>query len=291
MITILEPGPYCSIQDLGRRGYGRWGISPGGAADRRSHSLANRLVGNAEDAATLELTFGPVRLSFDEPAVIAVTGAAEVLTITGGVGSPNGPLRVGPGEVTVHSPLHGVRSYVAVRGGIDTPLILGSRATDPSSGFGAVLRAGDIVPVGRTGIVSDILVDHAPTRGWSQPAELIADLGPQADWFTPESLALFKAQTYSVATDSNRVGVRLLGEPLTRCSYAEMMSEPVIRGAIEITTDGQPIVFMADYPTTCGYPVIAVLDPISADLTAQLRPGDVARIHFRSPRARLAASS
>ena len=163
MITILEPGPYCSIQDLGRRGYGRWGISPGGAADRRSHSLANRLVGNFEGAATLELTFGPVRLHFDESAIIAVTGAAEVLTVIGG-GAPNGPFRVGPGEVRVHAPVRGVRSYVAVRGGIDTPLILGSRSTDPSSGFGAVLHAGDIVPVGHYAIVSDIIVGHAPTR-------------------------------------------------------------------------------------------------------------------------------
>lgn len=286
MITIVEPGPYCSIQDLGRRGYGRWGISPGGAADRRSHSLANRLVGNAEGAATIECTFGPVRFSFDETAVIAVTGAAEEISITNGAGAPNGPIRVGPGEVTVHAPRHGVRSYVAVRGGIDTPLVLGSRATDPSSGFGAVLRAGDLVPVGRSAIVGDMLVDLAPTRGWPQPAILDAELGPQADWFSAESISLFKQQTYSVTADSNRVGVRLQGAPLIRSNVAEMMSEPVIRGAIEITTDGQPIVFMADHPTTCGYPVIAVLDSRSADFTAQLRPGDVARVHVRSARPR-----
>jgi biotin-dependent carboxylase-like uncharacterized protein len=284
VITILEPGPYCSIQDLGRRGYGRWGISPGGAADRRSHSLANRLVGNFEGAATLELTFGPVRLHFDESAIIAVTGAAEVLTVIGG-GAPNGPFRVGPGEVRVHAPVRGVRSYVAVRGGIDTPLILGSRSTDPSSGFGAVLHAGDIVPVGHYAIVSDIIVGHAPTRGWPQPALLNADLGPQADWFTKEALALLRTQTYMVGTDSNRVGVRLHGKSLVRSNLEEMMSEPVIRGAIEVTTDGQPIVFMADHPTTCGYPVIAVLDSRSADSAAQLRPGDVVQIQLRSMRA------
>lgn len=284
MITVLDPGPYASIQDLGRPGYGRWGISPGGAADRRSHSLANRLVGNAEHAATIELTFGPVRLRFDESCVIAVTGAAQVITITNGVGSPNGPIRLGPCEVTVHAPEHGVRSYVAIRGGIETPLILGSRATDPVSGFGAALRAGDTIPVGRAAIVSDIIVDHAPTRGFAQPAALTAEIGPQSDWFTPEALTLLRTQTYVVSTDSNRVGVRLVGEPLTRGNHAELMSEPVIRGAIEVTTEGQPIMFMADHPTTCGYPVIAVLHPTSADLAAQLRPGDEARIRFNYQR-------
>jgi biotin-dependent carboxylase-like uncharacterized protein len=284
VITVLDPGPFASIQDLGRRGYCRWGISPGGAADRRSHSLANRLVGNAENAATIELTFGPVRLRIDEPSVIAVTGAAHVITITNVVGSPNGPIRLGPCDVTVHAPEYGVRSYVVIRGGIETPLILGSRATDTISGFGAALRAGDIIPVGRSAIVSDIIVDHAPTRGFPRPAVLTAEIGPQFDWFTPEALTLFMAQTYTVSTDSNRVGVRILGEPLTRRNHSELMSEPVIRGAIEVTTEGQPIIFMADHPTTCGYPVIAVLHSKSAGLAAQLRPGDEARIRFSYPR-------
>jgi biotin-dependent carboxylase-like uncharacterized protein len=281
VITVIDPGPYASIQDLGRRGYGRWGISPGGAADRRSHSLANRLVGNSENAATIELTFGPVRLHFDEPSVIAVTGAARFVTMTDGVGSPNGPIRLGPCELTVHAPEYGVRSYVAIRGGIETPLVLGSRATDPMSGFGSALCAGDIIPVGRAAIVSEIIVDHAPTRGFARPAVLMAEIGPQFDWFTSEALTLFAAQSYKVSTDSNRVGVRILGEPLIRSNLSELMSEPVIRGAIEVTTEGQPIIFMADHPTTCGYPVIAVLHPKSADLAAQLRPGDETRIRFR----------
>lgn len=278
MITVLDPGPYASIQDLGRQGFGRWGVSPGGAADRSSHSLANRLVGNSERAATIELTLGPVRLRFDEPAVIAVTGAAEVITMSQGVGSPNGPIRVQPCELTIHAPAHGLRSYLAVRGGIDTPLVLGSRSTDPPSGFGRTLCAGDVIPLGLTAIAGDMVVDHAPTRGWPQPATLRARLGPQCDWFTPQALALFRGQTYVASADLNRVGVRLQGEPLTRSNQSELMSEPVIRGAIEVTTEGQPIIFMADHPTTCGYPVIAVLEPKSADLAAQLRPGDTARI-------------
>lgn len=288
MITVLDPGPYCSVQDLGRRGYGRWGVSPGGAADRTSHALANRLVGNDERAATLEVTFGPARLRIDDPAVIAVTGAAEFVTTTNGARSPNSPIRMSGGEeITIHAPASGVRSYVAVRGGIDTPLILGSRATDPASGFGAVLRAGDQVPIGRSAITGSMLVDHAPTRGWPRPAELFADLGPQSEWFTAESLTLLKAQTYRVSSDSNRVGVRLTGEPLTRSVREEMMSEPVIRGAIEVTIDGQPIMFMSDHPTTCGYPVIAVLDAKSADDAAQLRPGDAVRLRIGRSRRKL----
>ncbi len=278
MIIVIDPGPYASIQDLGRPGYGRWGVPPGGAADRSSHSLANRLVGNSVEAATIELTFGPARMLFDQPAVIAVTGAVEVITMSSGVGSPNGPIRLQPCEVTVHAPSNGLRSYLAVRGGIDTPLILGSRSTDPHSGFGRALRAGDVIPTGAAAAVSDILVDLAPTRRWPQPATLHAYLGPQSDWFTPQSLTLLGHQIYETSSDSNRVGVRLQGEKLTRSNHSELMSEPVVRGCIEVTTEGQPIIFMADHPTTCGYPVIAVLDPKSADLAAQLRPGDAARI-------------
>jgi allophanate hydrolase subunit 2 len=132
-----------------------------------------------------------------------------------------------------------------------------------------------------------MLVDHAPTRGWPRPAELFADLGPQSEWFTAESLTLLKAQTYRVSSDSNRVGVRLTGEPLTRSVREEMMSEPVIRGAIEVTIDGQLIMFMSDHPTTCGYPVIAVLDAKSADDAAQLRPGDAVRLHVGRSRRKL----
>ena len=275
MIEVVGTGPQASVQDLGRVGYAAWGIAEGGAADRGSLRLANRLVGNAESAAAFELLLAGATLRFGPAAVIAVTGATAPFTVEGRAGRCDGPQLVPAGAVVrFGTPAHRLRTYVAVRGGVATDLVLGSRSTDESSGLGRALRPGDVVPVG-IDVVGPPLVDVAPVPGWPEgPITLDGVVGPRDDWFTAESLDAFRRSDYTVAATSDRVGIRLDGPLLRRRDDgAELLSEPTIRGAIEVPPDGRPIVFSADHPSTCGYPVVAVLDPHSADLAAQCRPG------------------
>jgi biotin-dependent carboxylase-like uncharacterized protein len=275
MIEIVATGPHASVQDLGRVGYAAWGIAGGGAADRGSLRLANRLVGNAESAAAFELLLAGATLRFDRAAVIAVTGATCPFTIDRTPGSCDGPQLVPAGAVVQFGiPAQRLRTYVAVRGGVATEPVLGSRATDELSGLGRALRAGDVVPIG-IDAVGPPLVDVAPVPGWpSGSITLQGVVGPRDDWFTEESMDAFGRADYTVRAASDRVGIRLGGPRLLRRGVeAELLSEPTIRGAIEVPPDGRPIIFSADHPTTCGYPVVAVLDPPSVDVAAQCRPG------------------
>lgn len=275
MIEVVATGPHASVQDLGRVGYAAWGIAGGGAADRGSLRLANRLVGNAETAAAFELLLAGATLRFDRAAVIAVTGATCPFTVDRAQGRCDGPQLVPAGAVVQFGiPRQRLRTYVAVRGGLATEPLLGSRATDERSGLGRRLRAGDVVPIGIE-VVGPLLVDVAPVSAWPDGVVTLQGVfGPRDDWFTAESLDVFRHGHYSVQTASDRVGIRLDGPRLRRRNdEIELLSEPTIRGAIEVPPDGLPIIFSADHPTTCGYPVVAVLDPHSADVAAQCRPG------------------
>ncbi|MFF5208131.1 biotin-dependent carboxyltransferase family protein [Streptosporangium sp. NPDC000396] len=285
MIEIISPGPYATVQDLGRPGYGHLGVPRSGAADAPSLRLANRLVGNPESAAGIELTFGGARLRFTAGAWVAVTGAPCLLeslpagrTASPGMGAPFW-VPAG-GELLTAIPSTGLRTYVAVRGGVDVPVVMGSRSTDSLSGLGPPpLRPGTILPVGPAGTLPSIIVDAAPPPG--APTNVLRVLrGPRDDWFAPGALAVLCAGPYEVSQDSNRVGVRLSGACLERSRQGELPSEGMVAGAVQVPPSGQPIVFLADHPPTGGYPVIAVL--ISADLAkaAQLRPGDQIRFHL-----------
>lgn len=283
MIQIIRPGPLTTVQDLGRPGYGVWGIAPGGAADRRSFTLANRLVGNDETAGALEITDGGFEARFDKPATIALTGAPCPVTVAGRSAAMNCPIRVPTAaRLAVGYPTRGLRTYLAVRGGLDTPCVLGSRATDLIAGLGlGAVSAGDELPIG-TDTAGFPNVDIAPVAALPDTITVRALTGPRADWFTPEALHLLYQAAYTVTPASNRIGIRLAGPPLVRAITREMPSEPAIRGALEVPPDGQPILFLTDHPTTCGYPVIAVAEPDDTDHAAQLRPGQ--RVYFRPAR-------
>ncbi|WP_433241674.1 biotin-dependent carboxyltransferase family protein [Streptosporangium sp. CA-135522] len=291
MIEVIAPGPYATVQDLGRPGYAHLGVPHSGAADAASLRLANRLVGNPEGDAGIELTLGGARLRFTAGAWVAVTGArcpVELVT----TGSPDGPAprirAVGQcapfwaaagAELRVGTPATGLRTYVAVRGGVETPAVMGSRSTDSLSGLGpAPLRAGATLPVGPTAALPPIIVDAAPPPA-APPGTLRVLPGPRDDWFVPGALATLCAQPYRVSQDSNRVGVRLEGALLERARGGELPSEGMVAGALQVPPDGRPIVFLADHPTTGGYPVIAVLASADLAAAAQLRPGD--RVRFR----------
>lgn len=292
MIEVQATGSLTSVQDLGRVGYASWGIAGGGAADRGSLRLANRLVGNGEGSAAFEVLLGGAALLFRQAALIAVTGAPTPLLIDGAHGSCDSPQRVPAGAVVeLLPPSQQLRSYLAVRGGLATEPILGSRSVDERAGLGRPLRVGDVVPVGSDAVAAP-LVDVAPRRAWPRGAlALRAVRGPRDDWFTAASLARFESEPYIVDAASDRVGVRLSGPPLDRRVQRELLSEPTLRGAVEVPPDGMPIIFAADHPTTCGYPVLAVLEPESADLAAQCRPGQSVTFTLSRPRIRVPAQS
>lgn len=272
-IEVLSPGPLTTVQDLGRPGLASVGVGQSGAADRASLRLANRLVGNPEGAAALELTYGGLRIRFAADATIALTGAP-----CPGV-AMNGPAHVRAGqELAIGIPSEGLRTYLAVRGGIDVPEVLGSRSTDVLSGIGPpVLEKGMRLPIG-TRAVRFPNVDLAPPQRLG-PAVLRVLPGPREDWFVPDALSTLTDSAYVVTKDSNRVGVRLDGSELKRSVLRELPSEGVVTGALQVPPGGQPILFLADHPVTGGYPVIAVVVDADLDRAAQLRAGDA--VSFR----------
>ena len=174
-------------------------------------------------------------------------------------------------------PSRGLRTYLAVRGGVDVRSVLGSRATDTLSGIGpAPLRAGDRLRAGAA-TVGFPPVDFAPRLGLPEQPVLRVILGPHDDWFTPEALEALCSVPYEVTAQSNRVGARLSGSPLVRSVEHELPPEGMVHGALQVPPSGQPVLFLADHPVTGGYPVIAVVCEEDLDLAGQLRPGDMVR--------------
>ena len=268
-LHVLSPGLLTTVQDLGRLGYAHFGISASGAADPLALRAANLLTGNAENAPALEMTLTGGEFAFDQPAVIALTGA----DFSSGLPLWQ-PIQIRAGE-TVRCPraLNGARCYLAVRGGFDVPLVMGSASVHVMTGVGGrPLRAGDTLPIGDAAV----RLPRKPARGIpvpTQPACLRVTPGPQASDFGDE---LYRT-TYTVSEESNRMGIRLKGPPLA-ASAGQMITEGVPLGAVQAPPDGQPIVLFVEHQTTGGYPKPA--NVISADLwrLGQLRPRD--RVRF-----------
>ena len=276
MIIVSETGPLALVEDLGRPGLAHLGVSPSGAADRTACALANRLVGNPEGAAVIEITVGGLVITVDRLAWVAVTGAPTQLEVGGRPTSSHTPIALQPGiELRVDPPPYGVRNYLAVRGGLRVPKTLGSRSTDVLSGLGpAPLRPGSRLQVGRPRSKMPG-VELAPPH---QPAKrLELQPGPRRDWFTDQAWVTLVGQPWTVSVDANRVAVRLDGPALARLIEDELPSEGLLRGAVQVPRSGRPLIFLTDHPVTGGYPVIAVLTERAADHAAQLRPGETVR--------------
>lgn len=275
MIEILAAGPLTTIQDQGRFGYAHLGVPRSGALDGPALARANRLAGNPPDAAGLEVTLAAIEFVAGRDTVIAVTGAPAAVRI-GARNPPGGrPLRVPAGDrVRIGAPWAGARVYVAFAGGVAVEPVLGSRSTDTLSGLGPPpVRPGDVLPLGEPtrNNWSDATADPYTAR--ATPIVLPFTWGPRDDMFTREARAALR-WPYRVTPDSNRIGARLAGAPLRRAEAGELPSEGVVLGAIQVTPDGQPLVFLADHPTTGGYPVIGVVGPAGVARVAQARPGD-----------------
>ncbi len=275
MIEILNQGIGSSFQDLGRVGCSHLGVGRSGAADRPSHCLSNRLVGNDESVATIE-SCGGLTVRLHHAAVVAVTGARGVIDVRHG--SPmavNGVEHQPAGaEFTLRSPDEGMRYYLAIRGGFDIDPVLGSRSFDTLAGLGPRLSAGALIGIGpdpHTPITTDlgIRLPHTTLIHLSE--------GPRRDWFTPEAWTILTTGAFVVSASGNRVGARLDGPVLERVVPRELLSEGLVEGAVQVPPDGQPIVMLADHPVTGGYPVIAVIAPYHLPLVVQARPGTVLR--------------
>ncbi|WP_328851067.1 biotin-dependent carboxyltransferase family protein [Micromonospora globbae] len=277
-VEVLRAGALTTVQDLGRPGYAHLGVPRSGALDPAALRLANRLVGNPEAAAGLEITATGCTLRLTRAATVAVTGADAEIRVGPRPGDVGRPLSVPAGAVLRIGPAsRGVRNWLAVDGGVDVPPVLGSRATDTLSGLGPPpLRDGDRLPLGTPAEPPppvDLTVGPPPR----DELRLTLRLGPRDDWFTPAALDRLFDTAYTVSPLSNRIGARLAGAPLPRAVTGELPSEGVVLGAVQVPADGQPLIFLADHPTTGGYPVVGVV----ADVTplAQARPGTTVRFH------------
>ena len=280
-LLVLAAGPQLLVQDLGRAGWAHLGVGGSGAADRGALRLANRLVGNREDAAGLEVLLGGVTLRFTGRALVAVTGARLTVRLGDADRHQDGPLEVADGdELRLGQAGRGLRAYVAVRGGLGVPAVLGSCATDTLSGLGpAPLQDGDVVGV-RAATTPWPGVDQAPVHGAPDPVVLRLVPGPRDDWFDDGTLDVLAGSTWTVGSDTDRVGTRLEGPELVGRTGGELASEGMVRGALQVPPHGRPVVMGPDHPVTGGYPVVATVLDADADLLAQARPGAAVRFRF-----------
>jgi antagonist of KipI len=297
VIRVVEPGLFTTVQDLGREGFGTLGVSASGAADAISLRLGNRLVGNAEGAAALEMTLLGGAFEFPDGAIVALTGSDFGAALDGAPVEMWTAFDVRAGQTLRLGPTRsGARGYLCVQGGIEVKLFLGSASTHILSGLGGhegrALRRGDLLKIGGVGgdgtektgkragspgsvrkraLSAKVLHTLAPRKA------LRVTPGPQSDWFPEASQRLFYAGRYHVAEESNRMGIRLKGGAIPESSGGKMVSEGVSLGAVQVPDGGQPIILFVEQQTTGGYPKIA--NVISADLHSlgQLRPRDEIR--------------
>jgi len=274
-LHVHRAGPLTTVQDRGRTGLAHLGVPRAGALDAPAAALAHRLVGNPPDAAQLELTWGGLEASADRGVWVAVTGAVSRLEVDGRVRDHARAVWLpGGARLVVGAPERGVRSCVAVAGGITVEPVLGSRSTDTLARVGpARVVDGTRLPLGAPkGPPPGADVERPPRRG---PLRLLP--GPRGDRVDGDALARLAATAYVVGEASNRVGLRLEGAPLPLRVHEELPSEGAVLGAVQVPPDGRPVVFLADHPPTGGYPVVAVVHPDDLWQCAQLRPGEPLR--------------
>lgn len=282
-IMVVKPGWLTTVQDLGRYGYQQYGVPVSGAMDRRSCIVANRLVGNRDHDASLELTLKGPELLFQNEAVIAVTGG-DLAPSVSGIGVPlwTSVLMKAGSRLTFGTRRAGARCYLAIAGGIDVPIVLGSRSTHVTSQTGGVK--------GRTLVQGDVLISGTPaphqrsTIGLSVPEKLrptfstVVTLrivpGPQQSSFSDQAIEVLTTNLYRLTSQSDRMGYRLEGPQLAHAGTDQWISDGTTIGALQIPPDSQPILLMADRQTTGGYPKIAVVISADLHLAGQLMPGD-----------------
>ncbi|WP_406859630.1 biotin-dependent carboxyltransferase family protein [Streptomyces sp. HUAS MG47] len=277
--AVVRAGALTTVQDQGRPGHAHLGVPRSGALDPGAARLVNRLVGNPDGAAVLETTVTGCAVRPRCDVTVAVGGAPCPVTVDGRPAAWGTAVRVPAGAVLdVGATVRGVRSYLGFGGGVAVEPVLGSRSADLLSGLGpAPLSEGAVIPLGAGGAVVRGAVDAPPWPGPPDVLVLRARLGPRDGWFSREAVRAFASATYRVSAASNRIGLRTEGPALERAVPGELPSEGMVWGAVQVPPDGRPVVFLADHPTTGGYPVIAVVREDDVAAAAQARPGTAVR--------------
>ncbi|MFJ5624560.1 biotin-dependent carboxyltransferase family protein [Peribacillus loiseleuriae] len=298
MIKVIKPGLLTTVQDLGRYGSQKYGVIVSGAMDQLSHRIANLLVGNEENEPTLEITLiGPV-IEFTETALISLAGGNLSPKINGCAIDLWRPILVSKGSILSFGPCKtGCRAYLAVAGSFQVTTVMDSASTYLRAGIGGfkgrALKAGDVLSMERMSSNSKRIIQRLSTElgerdyieaTWKidpmisscnmgkQPIRVIE--GRQYHWFTEESKQTFLQEEFMVTSQSDRMGYRLKGDPLTLATEEEMVSEAVSNGSIQVPAEGNPIVLLADRQTTGGYPKIAQIATVDLPIIAQAKPGD-----------------
>ena len=294
--TAIRAGFLTSVQDLGRTGFREFGVSLGGALDTHALRVANLLAGNEESAAGLELTFGGLRLRFADDRIVVWGGGdfnARVGSTSVAAGHP--ALVRGGEEFSIESPTCGCRAWLAISGGIDVPVVLGSRSGDLRAGFGGVkgrpIRDGEEFPLGENSARSKVLIDKLrgekigrwkPPHDWSSTARRTPALryvrGADSRRFRESALQSLNNESFFVSPDSDRMGIRLDGPRLERREDVDLLSEAVAPGTVQVPPSGKPILLLNDCQTIGGYPKIAHVITVDLPTATQLCPGD--RVRF-----------
>ena len=286
MIRVAEPGPQTTVQDLGRVGHLREGIPPSGPVDARAFVIANRLVGNPDDAAGLECTVMGPRFTAERVCAIAVTGAEAAVTVNDAAAPQWATLVLKPGDtVRVGAARNGVRIYVAFSGGVDVPRVLGSRATYLRGRLGGLegraLRRGDALRLApHVGPRRPRRLTAAEIPALEAEPEIRVVLGPQADRFTSEGVRAFLSNPYQMLPQSDRMGARLAGPRIAHARGHDIISDGIALGAIQVPGDGQPIVLLVDRQSTGGYTKVATVGSFDIGRVGQVKPGQ--RVRFRA---------
>ncbi len=287
---VTRAGFFSSVQDLGRAGFREFGVSMGGALDSFALRVANLLVGNEDGAAGLEITFGGLQLRFQDERIVAWCGGEFDVHI-GVAPLPAGHAAlVRPGdELKFGRPQIGCRAWLAISGGVDVPIVLGSRSTDLRANFGGfdgrALRDGDVIPLGpRPGSP----IPATTISSWTAPHDWVSPAKPSPilrflsgmDWtrFNASTLQRLTSEPFAVSPDSDRMGVRLTGPELPRADNVDLISEAVVPGTVQVPPSGQPILLLGDCQTIGGYPKIAQVITVDLGMAAQVRAGD--RVRF-----------
>ena len=278
-VHVLRSGLLTTVQDTGRWGLQALGVPPAGPMDPWSHRMANALVGNAGEAATLEVTLKGPELAFEDERIVAVAGAAFAIDVDGQGQSPNTAFIVPAGaRLRVGARRIGARGYVAVAGGFAVPKVLGSRSTHLVSRLGGVegraLAAGDSLPLGPPGGPRPGRRGEADLPESDRPTQIRVLPGPHQDRFAADALVLLQSSPYTLGNDSDRMGFRLNGPRLAHANGADIISDATPLGVLQVPASGRPVLLMADRQTTGGYAILATVITADIGLAGQLVPGD-----------------
>ncbi len=280
MIEIITPGLLTTVQDFGRVGVMKNGFTQNGVMDKYSMTVANRLCGNCDSAPVLEMTVLGITAKFTQSAVICLSGADFGASLNDNPIRTNKAYKVNSGDVlSMGTGKNGMRSYLAVSGGIVGEYVFGSASTNLKFAFGGhcgrKLQSGDVLAVGSGAFsLENIEKWEIPENQYDKNAVLRVVLGPQADMFTDDDIKLFLSQKYEVTAQSDRMGIRLSGEALKSKDGMDIISDGIVFGSIQIPNSGEPIILMADHQTTGGYAKIATVISVDLPRAAQLCAGD-----------------